>query len=116
MKLLLSSLALLLLTGCSPSISVEEQAFLDYGDDLCFHMKRSPEPKGWTTLDYRAAIYRCHGWKEPERPQYERKHHEVCGGIMDQECTIKFLKEHNDYSCDGDLCCGGNSIGWYQCF
>lgn len=48
--------------------------------------------------------------------QYERKFHEVCGSIMNQECTIRFLKEHNDFSCDGGLCCGGNSIGWYECF
>jgi len=32
------------------------------------------------------------------------------------ECRKAYLKANNDLSCDDGLCCGGNSVGWYECF
>lgn len=31
-------------------------------------------------------------------------------------CVADYLKLQDDYSCDYGICCGGNSIGWYECF
>ena len=34
----------------------------------------------------------------------------------DVRCVKTYLKDNGDFWCDGELCCGGNSIGWYTCF
>ena len=40
-----------------------------------------------------------------------------CKGKHDlTQCKIDFLKRHGDYVCDDGLCCGGNSVGWFECF
>lgn len=31
-------------------------------------------------------------------------------------CVADYLKARGDYACEDGLCCGGNTIGWYECF
>lgn len=31
-------------------------------------------------------------------------------------CVADYLKLNGDYFCHDGLCCGGNTIGWYECF
>lgn len=37
-----------------------------------------------------------------------------CG--YDANCKQLFLLKHDDLFCNEVSCCGGNSVGWYECF